>query len=102
MSAAAVRRSVGTMSPVAAWWRSPEDQPAWARPALLCLTVLAGLLYSWGATGNLEIFYAAAVRSMSVSWHNFLFAAFDPAGTISVDKLPGAFWIQALSVRVFG
>ena len=29
-------------------------------------------------------------------------APFDPAGTVTLDKLPGAFWIQALSVRVFG
>ena len=33
---------------------------------------------------------------------DFFFGAFDPAGTITIDKLPGAFWIQALSVRVFG
>ena len=39
---------------------------------------------------------------MSGSWHNFFFGAFDPWGTVSVDKLPGAFWIQALSLRVFG
>jgi 4-amino-4-deoxy-L-arabinose transferase-like glycosyltransferase len=39
---------------------------------------------------------------MSMSWHDFVFASFDPAGTITVDKLPGAFWVQALSVRVFG
>ena len=39
---------------------------------------------------------------MSQSWHNFFFGAFDPWGTVSVDKLPGAFWVQALSVRVFG
>jgi len=37
-----------------------------------------------------------------MNWHNFFFAAFDPAATISIDKLPGAFWIQALSVRIFG
>ena len=37
-----------------------------------------------------------------MSWHNFFFAAFDPAGTVTLDKLPGAFWIQALSVRAFG
>jgi 4-amino-4-deoxy-L-arabinose transferase-like glycosyltransferase len=66
------------------------------------MTVVAGVLYGSNATGNLEIYYAAAVRSMSVSWHDFVFAAFDPAGTISVDKLPGAFWVQALSVRLFG
>jgi len=39
---------------------------------------------------------------MSMSWHNFFFAAFDPAGTVSLDKLPGAFWVQALSIRLFG
>jgi 4-amino-4-deoxy-L-arabinose transferase-like glycosyltransferase len=83
-------------------WRSAAGQPAWAQPTLLALTVIAGLGYAWNATGNLEIYYAATVRSMSMSWHNFFFAAFDPAGTITVDKLPGAFWVQALSVRVFG
>ncbi len=39
---------------------------------------------------------------MSMSWRDFFFGAFDPAGTISLDKLPGAFWVQALSVRIFG
>jgi 4-amino-4-deoxy-L-arabinose transferase-like glycosyltransferase len=48
------------------------------------------------------LYYAAAVRSMSMSWHNFFFGAFDPSATITIDKLPGAFWIQALSVRIFG
>ena len=84
-----------------AWWR-PPGQPVWARPALLAVTVGAGFLYGWNAYGNLELYYAAAVRSMSMSWHNFLFAAFDPAGTVTLDKLPGAFWVQALSVRLFG
>ena len=83
-------------------WRSPDDQPAWARPMLLAITAVAGFCYAWAATGNLEIYYAAAVRSMSMSWHNFFFAAFDPAATVTLDKLPGAFWVQALSVRVFG
>jgi 4-amino-4-deoxy-L-arabinose transferase-like glycosyltransferase len=39
---------------------------------------------------------------MSMNWHNFIYGAFDPAGTVSLDKLPGAFWIQALAVRAFG
>ena len=50
----------------------------------------------------LESFYGAAVRSMGSNWKDFFFGAVDPAGTVSLDKLPGAFWVQALSVRVFG
>jgi 4-amino-4-deoxy-L-arabinose transferase-like glycosyltransferase len=85
------------------FWRSPADQPPWARPALLAIAALAGAAYAWGMNGAaLEAFYGAAARSMSMSWHNFFFGAFDPAGTVSVDKLPGALWPQALSLRVFG
>jgi 4-amino-4-deoxy-L-arabinose transferase-like glycosyltransferase len=50
----------------------------------------------------LEPFYAAAVRSMGSSWRDFFYGAVDPAGTVTLDKLPGAFWVQALSVRLFG
>ena len=84
-------------------WRSPKDQPHWARPALLVVATLAGLSYSWGI-GNfaLEPFYGAAVRSMGSSWHDFAFGAVDPAGTVTLDKLPGAFWVQALFVRLLG
>jgi 4-amino-4-deoxy-L-arabinose transferase-like glycosyltransferase len=73
------------------------------RLLLLLIAGLAGLSYAWGISQDgLEPFYAAAVRSMSINWHNFFFGAFDPAGTVTLDKLPGAFWIQALSVRIFG
>ena len=69
----------------------------------MAIAALAGLLYAWAmGQDTLEYYYAAADRSMSVSWHNFIFGAFDPAGTITVDKLPGALWFQALSVRAFG
>jgi 4-amino-4-deoxy-L-arabinose transferase-like glycosyltransferase len=84
-------------------WRSPADQPAWARPALLALAAVAAVAYAWGMAGaSVEPFYGAAARSMSESWHDFIFGAFDPAGTVTVDKLPGALWVQALSLRVFG
>ena len=67
------------------------------------MAALAAMGYAWGI-GNvtLEPFYGAAARSMSESWHNFIFGAFDPWGTITVDKLPGALWLQALSLRLFG
>ncbi|NQE90259.1 glycosyltransferase family 39 protein [Nocardia terpenica] len=71
--------------------------------ALWAIAAVAAVTYCWGIGAvEPEIFYAAAARSMSTSWHNFVFAAFDPEGTVSVDKLPGAFWIQAASVRIFG
>jgi 4-amino-4-deoxy-L-arabinose transferase-like glycosyltransferase len=66
------------------------------------VALVSAVLYAWRAGAYLEGYYAAAVRSMSMSWHNFVFAAFDPAGTVTLDKLPGSFWVQALSVRVFG
>jgi 4-amino-4-deoxy-L-arabinose transferase-like glycosyltransferase len=73
------------------------------RAALALIAALAGVLYAWSISHDmLEFYYAAAVRSMSLSWHNFIFGAFDPAGTITLDKLPGAFWIQSLAVRALG
>ena len=84
-------------------WRSPADQPAWARPALLAIAAVAAVAYGWGMAGaSVESFYGAAARSMSESWHDFIFGAFDPAGAVTIDKLPGALWVQALSLRVFG
>ena len=85
------------------FWRSPPDQPVWARPCLLIVAALAVFSYGWAMNGDmLETFYGGAVRSMALNWHNFFFGAFDPWGTVSVDKLPGAFWVQALSIRLFG
>src|SRR5580658_7951958 len=85
------------------FWRSPPGQPAWARPALLAVTALAGLAYAWNIESTyLEPFYGGTARSMALSWHNFFFGSADPWGTVSVDKLPGAHWVQALSLRIFG
>jgi 4-amino-4-deoxy-L-arabinose transferase-like glycosyltransferase len=87
----------------ARFWRSPPQQPPWARPALLAIAAAAALAYAWGIDeAALQPFYGAAARSMSQSWHDFLFGSFDPLGTVSVDKLPGALWPQALSLRAFG
>ena len=85
------------------WLFVPSDQPAWARPLLFAVATLSGVAYSWGmARDSIETFYGAAARSMSESWHAFLFGAFDPWATVTVDKLPGALWLQALSIRIFG
>ena len=66
--------------------------------------MLSGLLNLWALDRNgwANEYYSAAVRSMSSSWHNFLYGSFDPSGLMTVDKPPLALWVQALSVRVFG
>jgi 4-amino-4-deoxy-L-arabinose transferase-like glycosyltransferase len=64
----------------------------------------AAVLNLWALSRNgwANEYYSAAVRSMSSSWHNFLFASLDPSGLMTVDKPPLALWVQALSVRIFG
>src|SRR4051812_21824446 len=46
-------------------------------------------------------YYAAAVKNMLSSWHNFFFVSFD-AGFVSVDKPPLGLWLQAASAYLFG
>jgi len=74
------------------------------RPELIGLMVLAGFLNLWALSRNgwANDYYSAAVRSMSSSWHNFLFGSLDASGVMTVDKPPLALWVQSLSVRVFG
>jgi 4-amino-4-deoxy-L-arabinose transferase-like glycosyltransferase len=84
-------------------WRSPAGQPSWARPVLLGIAAAAALLYAWNITrAGYAPFYSVAVKSMSESWKAFLFGAFDPKATITIDKLAGSFLSQALSARIFG
>jgi 4-amino-4-deoxy-L-arabinose transferase-like glycosyltransferase len=47
-------------------------------------------------------YYAAAVKSGSVSWKAFFFGSLDPGSFITVDKLPASLWVQELSARLFG
>jgi len=74
------------------------------RPALGAILLLAAALRCWRLdTGGFIVpYYFAGVRSMLESWHNFLFNAFDPAGFVSLDKPPVAFWLQTLSAKLFG
>jgi 4-amino-4-deoxy-L-arabinose transferase-like glycosyltransferase len=74
------------------------------RPELLALLVLAAVLDLWALDRNgfANEYYAAAVRSMSSSWHAFLYGSFDAKGIMTVDKPPLASWVQVAFVKVFG
>jgi 4-amino-4-deoxy-L-arabinose transferase-like glycosyltransferase len=91
--------SIPTSAPRAATRISPR-----LRPELAGLLVLAAALNLWALSQNgwANEYYSATVRSMTTSWHNFLFGAFDPAGVMTVDKPPLALWVQAASAKVFG
>jgi 4-amino-4-deoxy-L-arabinose transferase-like glycosyltransferase len=76
----------------------------WYRVALGLILVLTAILdfFQLDRIGLGNTYYAAAVKSMLTSWHNFFFVSLDPGGFVSVDKPPVAFWIQAASAKVFG
>jgi 4-amino-4-deoxy-L-arabinose transferase-like glycosyltransferase len=77
---------------------------AWERVGLTLIVLLAAGLRIWrlDQNGYGNLYQAATVRSMTLSWHNFFYAAFDPAGFLSVDKPPFAFWIEAACARLLG
>lgn len=73
----------------------------WPLIALITLGAGALRLSGLGAV-RLDPFYDAAVRSMGLSWHNFFFGAFDPGGSVSIDKPPVDLWLQVASVKLLG
>jgi 4-amino-4-deoxy-L-arabinose transferase-like glycosyltransferase len=95
----------GTGDPAAAAGRPPDGKVS-QRTRLAELTLFALALgtnlWSLSLQGYGNTYYAAAMRSMTQSWSNFFFASFDPGGWSTVDKPPLAFWLPALSARIFG
>ncbi|HEX6796815.1 MAG TPA: glycosyltransferase family 39 protein [Ktedonobacterales bacterium] len=73
----------------------------WALAAILLLAACCDF-YALQREGYANLYYAAAIRSMLESWHNFFFVAFDPGGFVSVDKPPLGFWVQAASAKLLG
>ncbi len=74
------------------------------RLALAAILLLAAFLsfFQLDREGYSNLYYAATVRSMLTSWHNFFFASYDPGGFVTVDKPPLGFWVQAASAALFG
>lgn len=71
---------------------------------LVGILILSAFLYGWGIwdAGSANSYYTAAITSMTKSWSNFWYGAFDPAGFITVDKPPVALWLMAISAKIFG
>jgi 4-amino-4-deoxy-L-arabinose transferase-like glycosyltransferase len=80
-------------------WRDRRWE--WVAVALVLAGAAALRLIALGAVG-LDPFYDAAVRSMGMSWHNFFFGAFEPGGSVSIDKPPVDLWLQVASVKLLG
>lgn len=68
------------------------------------VTILGGVLRLGSSFSSIrgDPYYDAAARSMSLSWHNFLYGAIDPGGSVSIDKTPVDLWLQVASVKLLG
>jgi 4-amino-4-deoxy-L-arabinose transferase-like glycosyltransferase len=94
----------GAAAHVARGWRNRLRRPTTADLPVLAIAALATVLYTWGLSrvGMGNDYYAAAVKAATKSWKAFFFGSIDPGNFITVDKPPAAFWLQALSARLFG
>src|SRR5689334_10576095 len=81
--------------------RRPLRRWEWA--AICAITAGAAVLrvVALGSVSP-DPFYDAAVRSMSLSFHNFFLGAYEPSATVSIDKPPIDLWFQVASVKLFG
>jgi len=73
------------------------------RAGLTLLGLASAFITLWGLqAGQRSEYYAAIALSMSQNLSNFFFGSFDPAGTVTLDKIPGSYWVPAIFVRLFG
>jgi 4-amino-4-deoxy-L-arabinose transferase-like glycosyltransferase len=72
--------------------------------AIAAVLLIAAVLRLWRLEDNGfgTAYYAAGVRSMLQGAWLFFYNSFDPAGFISLDKPPVAFWIQTAFAAVLG
>ncbi len=74
----------------------------WAAFAAVLLVAAVLRLMRLDDNGVGTAYYAAGVRSMLQGAWLFFYNAFDPAGFISLDKPPIAFWIQTVFAAILG
>jgi len=99
MTTTTVERPASATAP-----RGREEDPRWARPALVLLLAVTAVLYLWalGASGWANAYYSAAAQAATQSWKAFLFGSFDASSFITIDKPPASLWVMGLSARIFG
>jgi len=70
---------------------------------LIFLGLFSSYFSLWGlASGRRSEYYAAIANSMSKSWSNLFFGVLEPGGSVTLDKIPGSYWIPAIFVKIFG
>jgi 4-amino-4-deoxy-L-arabinose transferase-like glycosyltransferase len=95
--------------------RTATQKPTWLGKRLVLGVTPAGLLlagiillsvffhfYNIGAIGDANTYYTAGVKSMLQSWKNFFYAAAEPGGSVTLDKPPLGFWVEAAFAAVLG
>ena len=84
--------------------RGREADPAWSRPLLWLVGLLAGVLALWGLTRNgyANTYYAEAAQAASRNWWAWLSNSVDTSGLESLDKGPLSNMLMGLSGRLFG
>jgi hypothetical protein len=93
-------------SPATSRWSrwSRWASPIWTRLVLAAITAFSLFIgiFRLNQLGYANLYYAAAVRGMTQSWHAFFFVSFDQAVFVSEDKPPFGLWVQAVFARMLG
>ena len=84
------------------WFGMNRDHVVFGLLIAILLTALLLRVWRLGMYGYGNEYYAAAVKSMLQSWHNFFYAAAEPGASVMVDKPPLGLWLQAVSALIFG
>ena len=78
--------------------------PAAVRIAVPAAVVALAAVLRLVALGNSSPnpYYDAAVRTMSLSWHDFFYGVFAPGSGLAIDKPPVDLWLQVASTKALG